>query len=89
MNISFLSLVADHSLDLLFNHGTQILSVHDLLTPNTLINVLPNKDEASKMRDLGANHLLIVKRLEVINEPVIISFSIMGGYTCVASSRHL
>ena len=34
-----------------------------------LINMLPNRDEASEMSDLGANHLLIVRRLEVVNEP--------------------
>ena len=70
MNIGFLGLATSHFLDLFFNHGTQGLGIHDLLTPNTLINALPNKDEASKMSDLGADHLLIVKRLEVINEPL-------------------
>ena len=53
----------------MFNHGTQRLSIHDFLTLNTLVNVLPNRDEATKLSDLGANHLLIVKRLEVVNEP--------------------
>ena len=63
MNISFLGIVADHSLDLLFNHGTQRLRIHDLLAPNTLVNALPNRDEASEMGDLGADHLLIVRRI--------------------------
>ena len=68
MHISFLSLAVGHFLDLLFNHGTQI-RVHDFLAPNTLVNTLPNRDDASKMSDLGANHLLIVRRLKVVNEP--------------------
>ena len=68
MNIDYLSLATGHSLDLLFNHGTQRL--HDLLAPNTLINVLPNRDKAREMSDLDAHHLLIVKRLKVINEPL-------------------
>ena len=65
-----LGFVTNQSLDLLFNHGTQRLGIHDLLAPNTLVNVLPNKDEASEMIDFGADHLLIVRRLEVINEPL-------------------
>ena len=69
MHIGFLSLTARHFLDLLFNHGTQGFGIHDLLAPNTLVDTLPNRDEASKISDLGANHLLIVKRLEVVNEP--------------------
>ena len=63
MNISFLSLADNHFLNLLFNHGTQRIRIHDLFSPNTLINVLPNRDEASKMGDLGVDHLLIVRRL--------------------------
>ena len=70
MHIGFLSLVASLSLDLLFNHGTQRLNIHDLFAPNTLVNALPYRDEASKMSDLGADHLLIVRRLEVVNEPL-------------------
>ena len=69
MHIGFLSLSAGHFLDLLFNHGTQGFGIHDLLAPNTLVNTLPNKDEASKMSDLGANHLLLVRRLMVVNKP--------------------
>ena len=65
-----LGFVTNHSLDLLFNHGTQRLSIHDLLAPNTLLNALPNRDEASKMSEFGADHLLIVRRLKVINEPL-------------------
>ena len=68
MNVGSLSLAAGHFLDLLFDHGTQRLGIHDLLAPNTLINALPNRDAASKMSDLGADHLLIVRRLEVVNE---------------------
>ena len=60
MHISFLSLVVGHFLDLLFNHGTQRLEIHDLLALNTLVNTFPNR---------GADHLLIVRRLEVVNEP--------------------
>ena len=86
MHIGFLSLAADHSLDLLFNHGTQGLGIHDLLVPHTLVNALPNKDEASKISDLGANHLLIVRRLVVVDEPL---DHLMWGYTCTTSSRHL
>ena len=70
MNISFLSLSAGHFLDLLFNHVTQRLDIHDLFAPNALVNALPNRDEASKISDLGADHLLIVRRLEVVNEPL-------------------
>ena len=70
MNIGFLVLVAGLSLDLLFNHGTQRLGIHDLLAPNTLINALPNRDEASEISDLGNNHFLIVRRLEVVDEPL-------------------
>ena len=68
MNIGFLSPAAGHFLNLLFDHGTQRLCIHDLLAPNTLVNALPNRDEASKMSDLGADHLFIVRRLEVVNE---------------------
>ena len=70
MNVSFLSLRAGHFLDLLFNHVTQRLGIHDLFAPNALINALPNRDEASKMSELGADNILIVKRLEVVNEPL-------------------
>ena len=69
MNIGFLSLVAGHFLNLLFVHGTQRLGIHDLLAPNALINTFPDRDEASKMDDLGADYLLTVRRLEVVNEP--------------------
>ena len=69
MHIGFLSLVAGHFLDLLFNHGTQGFRIHDLLAPNTFINTLSNRDEASKMSDLGVDHLLIVRRLKVVNKP--------------------
>ena len=70
MNIGFLGFATNHSLDLLFNHGTQRLGIHDLLALNTPVNALPNRDEASEMRDLGADHLLIVRRLNVVNEPL-------------------
>ena len=70
MNIIFLSLVTSHSLDLLFNHGTQRLKIHDLFAPNTLVNMLLDRDEASEMNDLGANHLLVIRRLEDVNEPL-------------------
>ena len=69
MNINFLSLAADHFLNLLFDHGTQRLGIHNLLTPNTLVNTLLDRDEASKMSDLGADHLFIVWRLKVVNKP--------------------
>ena len=69
MNINFLSLVAGHFLNLLFDHGTQRLGIHDLLTFNTLVNTLPKRDEARKMSDLGADHLLIVRRFKVVNKP--------------------
>ena len=69
MNIGFLSLTASHFLNLLFDHGTQRLGIHDLLAFDILINMLLNRDKASKMSDLGADHLLIVTRLEVVNEP--------------------
>ena len=70
MNIIFLSLVTSHSLDLLFNHGTQRLKIHDLFAPNTLVNMLLDRDEASEMNDLGANHFLVIRRLEDVNEPL-------------------
>ena len=70
MNIGFLGFATNHSLDLLFNHGTQRLGIHDLVAHNTLVNVLPSRDEAGEMSDLGADHLLIVRRLEIINEPL-------------------
>ena len=70
MNIIFLSLVTSHSLDLLFNHGTQRLKIHDLFAPNTLVNMLLDRDEASEMNDLGANHPLVIRRLEDVNEPL-------------------
>ena len=68
-SISFLSLAAGHFLNLLFDHGNQRLVIHDLLAPNTLVNMLPDRDEASKMGDLDADLLLIVRRLKVVNEP--------------------
>ena len=40
------------------------------LAPNTLINALPNRNQAYEVSDLGIDHLLIVKRLKVINEPL-------------------
>ena len=70
MNIGFFSFTAGHFLNLLFDHGTQRLKIHDLLAPNTFVNTLPNRDEASKMSDFGAGHLLIVRRLKVVNEPI-------------------
>ena len=70
MNINFLSLAFGHFLNLLFDHGTQILEIHDLFTPNTFVDTLLDRDEASKISDLGADHLLIVRRLEVVNEPI-------------------
>ena len=69
-DINFLGLAAGHSLDWLFNHGTQRLDIYDLLAPNTFVNTFPNRDEASEMSDLGTYHFLIVKRLKVINEPL-------------------
>ena len=81
--------VAGHSLNLLFNHGTQRLSIHDLFTPNTLINVIPNRYKASEMSDLGADHLFIVGRLEVVDEPLNHLIFHHGGCTCAASLWHL
>ena len=89
MHIGFLSLVTSHSLDLLFNYGTQRLRIHDLFAPNTLINLLSNRDEASEMSDLGADHLFIVRRLEVVDEPLNHLIFHHGGCTCAASSHHL
>ena len=51
MNIGFLGLMTSHSLDLLFNHGTQRLGILNLLALNTLVNALPDRDEASEMSD--------------------------------------
>ena len=59
MHIGFLSLAADHFLDLIFNHGTQGFGIHDLFAPKTFVNTFPNRDEASKMSDLGADHLFV------------------------------
>jgi len=44
---------------------------------------------ATKVSDLGTNHLLRVRRLTIIDEPLIISPSIMGGSTWATSSCHL
>ena len=89
MHICFLSLAAGHFLDLLFNHGTQGFGIHNLVAPNTLVNTLPNRDQDSKMSDLGTDHLFIVRRLKVVNEPFDHLIFHHGGCTCAASSHHL
>ena len=70
MNVGFINFAVGHFLNLLFDHGTQRLGIHDLLALNTLVNALPNSNKANKMSDLDADHLLIVRRLEVVNEPL-------------------
>ena len=69
MDISFFNLGVTF-LELLFHQGIKDSRVNDLLGLNTLINMLPNRNQASKISDLGTNHLLIVRRLKVINEPL-------------------
>ena len=48
--------------------GFLSLAAYHFLTPNTLVNTFRNRDEASKMSDLGADHFLIVRRFEVVDE---------------------
>ena len=55
---------------LLFYHRIQSLNIDYFLTPNTLINILPNRNWACKVSDLGTDYLLIVRRLKVTNEPL-------------------
>ena len=55
---------------LLFYHKTQSLGIDYFLTPNTLINTLPNRNQACKVSGLGTNHLLILGRLKVNDEPL-------------------
>ena len=58
------------SLELLFHQRIKDSRVIDLLSLNTLIDTLPNRNQASKTSDLATDHLLIVRRLKVINEPL-------------------
>ena len=69
MDISFFNLSVT-SLQLLFHQIIEDSRVNDLLGLNTLIDMLPNRNQASKMTDLSTDHLLIVRRLKVINEPL-------------------
>ena len=69
MDISFLPFVADCLVHLLFYHRIQSHKIDNFLTSNTLINPFPNRNQACKVNDLGTNHLLVVRRLKVINEP--------------------
>ena len=69
MDISFFNLGIT-SLKLLFHQRIEDSRVNDLLGLNTLIDMLPNRNQTSKTNDLGTDHLLIVRRLKVINEPL-------------------
>ena len=66
MKIGFLPFASGCLFHLLFY---QSLRIDYFLAPNTLNNVLPNRNQAYEVSDLGTNHLLVVRRLEVINEP--------------------
>ena len=68
MNVSFFPFASSCLLHLLFYHRVQSFRVNYILAPNTLINVLPNRNQACEVSDLGTDHLLIVRRLKVINE---------------------
>ena len=70
MNIGFLPFMVGCLFHLLFYHRIQSLKIDYFLTPNTHINALPNKNQACEVSDLGTNHLLIVRRLKVIDEPL-------------------
>ena len=69
INIGFLPFAASCLFHLLFYHRIQSLRIDCFLAPNTLINMLPNRNQACEVSDFGIDHLLIVRRLEVINEP--------------------
>ena len=55
---------------LVFYHRTQSLKINYFLASNTIINMLPNRNQACKVSDLGTNHLLIIGRLKVVDEPL-------------------
>ena len=55
---------------LLFYHRTQSLRIDYLLASNTLIHTLSNRNQACKVSDLGIDHLLVIRRLMVIDEPL-------------------
>ena len=79
MNIGFLTFASGCLLHLLFYHRIQSLRIDYLLAANTLINALLNRNQACKVSDLGTNHLLVVRRLKVINEPFDNFFFHNGG----------
>jgi len=43
--------------------------INDFLSPNTFINMFPNRNQANEVSDLGTDHLLVVRRLKVVDEP--------------------
>ena len=69
MDISFFDFGVA-SLESLFHQRIADSWVNDLLGLNTLIDTLSNRNQARKTSVLGTDHLLIVKRLKVINEPL-------------------
>lgn len=70
MNISFLPFTISYLFHLLFYHRIQSLGIDYLLTPYTLINGLPNRNQTCEVSELGTDHLLLVRRLKVIVEPL-------------------
>ena len=80
MNIDFLPFVFSFLFHMLFYHRIQSLRINYLLAPNTFINTLPNRNQAYEVSNLGTDYLLVVRRLEVINESLY-HLIIMGGTT--------
>ena len=69
MNIDLLPFVSSCLFNLFYYHIIQNFRIDYFLALNTLTNVLPNKKQACEVSDLGIDHLLVVRRLKVINEP--------------------
>ena len=68
MNIGFIPFVASCLLHLLFYHRIQSLRIDYFLASNTHVNTVPNRNQACEVSDLGTDHLLIGRRLKVIDE---------------------
>lgn len=69
VDVSFLPFVADCLFHLLFYHGAQGFRINDFLALNTPINMFLNKNQASRVNDLGTDHHFIVRRFKVVDEP--------------------
>ena len=70
VNINFLPYTTGCLFHLLFYHRIQSFKIDYFLAPNTLINTLTNRDQACQVSDLGTDHLLMVRSLKVIDEPL-------------------